>query len=285
MNLLTKPFPAFREPKQVVQSAILFGLFVALFLGVFKPFGLEGLGENLLLIATGYGVITSVCMLMIQWLTPVLFPNFYREEHWTTGREIVQTMANIVLIAVGNWIYSWALGFFDASWYTFIVFLGFTIAVGIIPVSIQVLIRQNSYQRKYSKSSDAINLQIAERTADAHDSRTIQISDENGKIVLETFPEKIIAAESADNYVKIYSLADNGASNEMIRSTLAALEDMLANDPRFFRTHRSWLVNLGRIEKVSGNARGYTLRLDGFQSEIPVARSRIAAFDEAMSKF
>lgn len=279
MNFLAKPFPTFRKPQQVLRSALLFGAFVALFLGIFQPFGLAGLKEKLWLVVAGYGVITAVCILLVKWLTSVFFPNFYREEHWTTGREIIQTMANVVLIAVANWIFSWIMEFFHPTWWSFIVFLGFTISVGILPVSIQVLLRQNIYQSKYSQSSEQINEQLLAKTFERDVSRMVRIVDENGKTVLESDPEKIVAAVSADNYVKIYFLNENEYSTEMIRTALGTLENTLANEGQFFRTHRFWLVNLRAVNKVTGNARGYMLRLQNFQTEIPVSRSRITDFN------
>lgn len=283
MKFLQKPFPAFRDRKQIFLSALAFGLFVGLFLGIFKPFGMHGLGNAVPLIAAGYGVITTVCMLLAQLFFPVIFPRFYNEDNWNTGREITQIMTNVLLIAFANWGYSTALGFFAPDVFTLLQFLVFTALIGIFPVSIQVLVRQNNYHRRFTDSSALLNEQLSERNQQASNSKNrLTIADENDKPVLELERDALLAAESADNYVKIYFQGEGGLQHEMVRTSLSALEKSLSDDPRFFRAHRSWLVNLSSIQKVSGNARGYTLKLPKLQMEIPVARSRITEFDAAM---
>lgn len=283
MKLLHKPFPAIRDRKQIFLSALAFGLFVGLFLGIFQPFGLHGVNGSLLLIAAGYGVITTLCMLLAQLFLPVIFPQFYDEDEWNTGREITQIMTNVMLIALANWGYSAALGFFAPDVFTLLQFLIFTALIGIFPVSIQVLMRQNNFQRRFSDSSALLNEQLSIRNPQASNSKNrLTIADENGKLALDLERDALLVAESADNYVKIYFESEGGLRHEMVRTSLSSLESLLANDPRFFRAHRSWLVNLSSIQKVSGNARGYTLKLPELQKEIPVARSRITEFDAAI---
>jgi hypothetical protein len=283
MKLLKKPFPAFTDRRQKLLSALAFGLFVGLFLAYFKPFGLHGLGDTVFWIAAGYGAITTVCMLLAQWVLPLVFPGYYSEDEWNTGREISQIMVNVLLIALANWIFSAALGFFKPDFYSLLQFLVFTAMIGVFPVSIQVLLRQNNYHRRFSESSAAINSQLSGRPAPNNVSQPeIVIVDEYGKPALALGRQVFIAAESADNYVKVYYEGDQGPNHEMLRTSLSALEDALADDNRFFRVHRSWLINLQRVDKVEGNARGYLLQLDSFSKQIPVARSRIASFNDAL---
>jgi hypothetical protein len=43
--------------------------------------------------------------------------------------------------------------------------------------------------------------------------------------------------------------------------------------PQFYRCHRTCLVNLYRVYKVSGNAQGYKLHVEGVEELSPVSRS------------
>lgn len=74
----------------------------------------------------------------------------------------------------------------------------------------------------------------------------------------------ILYAEGMQNYVKLHF------KNEtlVIHQTMASLEDMLPSGA-FFRIHRSYLVNISRIESVSGNR----LFIDG--RELPVSGQRM----------
>ncbi len=285
MSLLHKPFPAIHDPRSGWFAALGFGLFVAVFLYFFRPFGLAESGDALAWIAPGYGAVTALCMFALQWLSPKIFPTYYREETWTVGKEVLQIMANIAIIAIGNWIFSAFLGFIQPSPESFFLFFGFTLAVGIFPVSVHVLLRQNAWQRKYLRQSDQLNSRLQKQPVTTPaEQPMVQLRDENDRVALEIPSGDLVAVESADNYVKVHFFNNQKLTSEMIRSSLAAVELSVATHPQFFRTHRSWMINLNTIEKVNGNARGYTIRLRNFAKNVPVARTRISAFDETIGR-
>ena len=67
------------------------------------------------------------------------------------------------------------------------------------------------------------------------------------------------------NYIKLHF------ENEtlVIHQTMASLEEMLPRDA-FFRIHRSWLVNIRRIDSVAGN------RIFVAGRELPVSARRMS---------
>lgn len=84
--------------------------------------------------------------------------------------------------------------------------------------------------------------------------------------------------EAEDYYCRIHS----AGRSHLIRRSLTSLEEEL--DPhRFFRTHRSAIVNLDRVRQVEELGRGDALvRLeDG--SQVRLSRARRTGFDEAMT--
>ena len=80
-------------------------------------------------------------------------------------------------------------------------------------------------------------------------------------------PEQILYAEGMQNYIKLYLV------NEMIviHQTMISLEGMLPPD-KFFRIHRSYLVNTGHISSISGN------RLFINNTELPISAQRMEGF-------
>jgi DNA-binding LytR/AlgR family response regulator len=44
-------------------------------------------------------------------------------------------------------------------------------------------------------------------------------------------------------------------------------------DPKLFRCHRSFIVNLAQVKSVSGNAQGYRLHFSDPSITIPVSRT------------
>jgi len=302
ISFLHKPFPSMRSTRKAVWSALAFGAFVGFFLYFFKPFGLGELERGLPLLALGYGAVTTFGMLFMQLVLPLFFPAFYSEDDWTVGREIVHTLGNVLLIAVGNLAFSVAMGFFHLSAITFLVFIGFTLGVGAFPVTVGVLLRQNAYQRRYLAQSELYNTQIDSQHADSHTesvdedpvsasakTANVKLHEEGSGKPFECPAAALLAIEAADNYVKLH--LDTEAADvvekpfrktELLRLPLSAAEEALSSRPAFFRCHRSWLVNLDRLENVEGNARGYRLHLEGMKGSVPVSRSRIPDFQAAM---
>jgi len=80
-------------------------------------------------------------------------------------------------------------------------------------------------------------------------------------------PEQILYAEGMQNYVKLH------LAGEMIiiHQTMTSLEGMLPAG-KFFRIHRSYLVNIEHISSVSGN------RIFINDTELPVSAQRMEDF-------
>lgn len=95
---------------------------------------------------------------------------------------------------------------------------------------------------------------------------TFDIKD--GGRVIRAPVDEILAVSSAGNYVEVV-LADG--RRPLMRFTLTAAEAALGPHG-FVRTHRSWLVNAGRVRELIAVGSGdFTLRLDG-GAEAPLSR-------------
>ena len=99
---------------------------------------------------------------------------------------------------------------------------------------------------------------------------TAKLLIDDGERVVVLSPASICYATRVDRVVEIHT------RNEFVQSkmTLQELEEKLKGFP-FFRTHRSYLVNLDFIQEISPWFNGaYNLILkDGKQTKIPVSRS------------
>ncbi|SJZ63294.1 LytR/AlgR family response regulator transcription factor [Garciella nitratireducens] len=64
--------------------------------------------------------------------------------------------------------------------------------------------------------------------------------------------------------------------------SLQELENKLG-DKGFFRTHRSYLVNLNKIKEVSPWFNGsYVAKVEGFDGEVPISRNKVKSFKEIL---
>lgn len=247
------------------------GAFVGLFLVFFQPFG-SATWEHPRkpFILGGYGAVTFFCMGLFSYSLPRLFKNWYSETHWTVGREILWTLSVIVLITVGNLLYSqWLFGN-TFSIRNFLLWLGITASVGIIPAIVITLLNYNRLLRKYTTGSLLVKKE--ENKADNPTSLpNIRLTSENEKETLILSPEELLFVESADNYSEVVFWKESKIHKVLLRSSLSRLEEQI-NYPSIARCHRSYIINLRQVNTISGNAQGYKLQLQNWDTALPVAR-------------
>ena len=70
-------------------------------------------------------------------------------------------------------------------------------------------------------------------------------------------PTSIIAIEAHGAYSKLYF---DDQSQHLVSKSLAQLERMLGEHEFFFRSHKSWLINLNQVLKLNNS--GYTIELN-----------------------
>jgi hypothetical protein len=302
---LNKPYPLEERKTAQIKLAFVFGLVVFMLLYFVKPFGFDGTQKQLLINSVYAGLLTTVAICFDFLMLFPLFPQFFKEEKWTIGREIIFTLIIITTIASFNVLagkFIWGLSLSFLTWLKMILFTGI---VGIAPATISILLNQARLLKKYRKEVATINEHLPHK-----DEKSVQfIAEENNEPIkksvcineqkpvlteentidllpqLITFaaenekeniaihPDKFLAATSADNYVKIYYKENDKVKTTIIRSTLKKAEENTSNFSNIFRCHRTALVNLTQVEKVNGTAQGYKLKLTTMVEEIPVSRN------------
>ena len=91
--------------------------------------------------------------------------------------------------------------------------------------------------------------------------------------------DEIDWVEAADYYVKVHA----GSAAHLVRESMAALEARL--DPRrFFRVHRSALVNLDRIREVQPYARGEHVIILRNGTRLRLSRARKEKLEAALQQ-
>lgn len=255
-----------------LKHAIVFGVFVFLFLLVFRPFNIGAIGNKFLMACIGFGAVTFVAMVIMNILVPRLFRNFYSERSWTLGKEILQTLLNIILIGAFNFLFFsyYISGIF--SWTSFLWFQFSAFAVGIIPVTIYLVLKEKSSREKYETDARELTGEIRQHQPnDLQDAEIVTFSSVGSKDELTIALQQIYYIRAADNYLDIY-YSNGVVKRATIRNTLKIVQDMLQQKPFFMRCHRSYIVNLQKVFKISGNAQGYKLHLNGIEETVPVSR-------------
>lgn len=271
-RLLKEPHPVEPSIQKRLYTCIVFGVFVFLFLFVFRPFGLNELPTGILPIALGYGFTCFVVMVVLNIAIPRLTPHFFNEENWTLGKELFWISVNIFCIGIANAVYtSFALGW-HLSIQQIAVFEGFTLAIGCIPTSVMVWMKHNQLRIKYQEQAQELNNELhTENHAETTGLVTLTSENRNEDIALSV--NNLIVIRSAENYVEVIYMVDAATKKQLLRNTLKNISQQLEAYPSLLRCHKSYLVNLDKVIKISGNAQGYKLHLESIDEPVPVSRN------------
>ncbi len=294
-RLLQQPYPQDESLRRDVAATVLAGLFVFGFLWLFQPFGIGNWHHpRKVWYLAGYGLVTLVAMGFDLILVKRLFPRFFAEPCWTVGKAIGWTLFILMTVTVGNNLYAKAMGF-GASGHGFGLYESIltTFSVGVFP---SVLIPLGNYVYHLRKYTAAVTMPQGGFRADiipkkefnggevpensipensipenTQTSTVIDLVAENGRDRLSMPLHDLLFIESSDNYSTVHFIRNGKPAKELIRGSLSRWQTQIAA-PQVVRCHRSFIVNMGRVRAVTGNAQGYKLHLHGCETPVPVAR-------------
>lgn len=134
---------------------------------------------------------------------------------------------------------------------------------------VDYLLKPYTFQRFLQATQKAISLYKSRIILDSRDNdNALSMYIRQGDTYQRIDWEDILFAESMQNYLKLHFLS---GKTFVIHQTMISLEDILPKS-HFFRIHNSYLVNVGRIDKISGTK----LMIGG--KELPISRHRREEF-------
>lgn len=89
----------------------------------------------------------------------------------------------------------------------------------------------------------------------------------------------LLFAKADGNYIELTVLDGNQIKTEIKRISLTQFESQIAGYPYFFRCHRAYVVNMFKIDHISGNSQGYFLSFKETAIKVPVSRKQIDSFN------
>ena len=274
---LRQPFPFEISLGWRFASAFIAGLFVSIFLMVFKPFGSgDYVLQGRAWILWGYGFVTFFVILVNTIVWPAVFPGFFHDAKWNVGKGIGFQLGHILSIGAANFLFAALVGRRDVTLSAVPAFLWQALAVGLFLVVIGVFSVQKYLLNKFAESTRRINEELASsrNRIDAAESRSeaVGFSSESGKEKVEILRRDLLFVKSVDNYVEIYRTDKDQLKKTILRSSLTRLERDLKDRAFLFKCHRAYLVNIPNISRVAGNSQGYQLIFKGVEFAVPVSR-------------
>ena len=269
---LNKPFPFIESKKHRILVSFLFSLFIYIFLFVFQPFGISNIQYYKTLYILGYFGITFCVLLLGFFIAPILFKTFFSPDNWTIKKNIIFITIQFLIIIELNWVYNSTIGVGITEQHSPYYFIFITVSVGIFPTLFLIYFIEKSLTHRNQTIATNFTHNIQHQKNNAINT-SIKLVSKNNNETLIIGLEQLICIKSEGNYLKVFFKDDNIIKSKLIRNSISKIEEQLIIFENVERCHRSYVVNLDNVEKLSGNARNFNLHITNLDFLIPVSRS------------
>ncbi len=161
---LNKPYPLITRTKDKLLLVFGFGVFTALFLILYEPFGAGEVRGNRTLFLAGIGGCVALGLAINYFITPFILKKVFRPERWQIKKEIVYLASSFVIIAFFNYLYNTYEGKDIAPYFTYWEFLGKTFSIGIFPLLGLLFLTEKFLSQKHQAKAGEPAQQIQDQT-------------------------------------------------------------------------------------------------------------------------
>lgn len=238
-----------------------------LFLYIFRPYGLNFLTEpyERLVVIGGYTCAgAATWSFILFYLLPV-----QQQASWSLAKLLMVNLFATVAIGIACWLFH-EFYFNDGHPRSgnILLFQYYALTTGLIPIAFTLLIYQNTlYHRERKDEASAGKRQKKEE-------QRVTLSAENVQNNFTINIQDLLYIQALDNYVTIYFTRNGEVKKELLRSSLKRMEEDLKPFPAFHRCHRSYIVNLSRVDKVTGNSLSSQCRFRNIEATVPISRAK-----------
>lgn len=289
LRILLQPFPTFSGKTFGLRMSLIAGLCVFGVLTLFKPFNLHEVSRLVLFqLALIYSLTATVVSMFVVVLLPAVLPRVFDDRHWTVLHEIGGHLFLIMAITFANSVLNIFLYKSSFSLHGFTGMLGKVLSIAILPITLGVLLKQKQLVKKFERDASDTEKLIeplgndSETTIRTTENNILTLTGHNKSERLEVQSNDLLLITASDNYIGIYFLENGKLQKRLFRNTLKSVQENLTNYSEFFRAHKTHLVNLKKVVKVTGNAQGLKLHLAELPEPVPVSRNLTGAIKEKL---
>lgn len=266
---LNRPYDLLEIKRFKILFSFGIAIFCFLFLYVFEPFGLYNLSGLYKLKIISLYVFSGLLISLVHffWLQNKIIKTYNLRNTllWISWITLLTSISSSI-------INDTAFNHGHFSFLSFIVFLGIIFVITIVPVLVLILWHYIHTLQKQIKISGQLNKKILEKGEISTNSETILFEASNKRENISLLLSNFLYIKSADNYIDVYYLEYNSIKHNLLRNTLNEIEKKFAGNKNIQRCHISYIVNIGIIDSVLGNASGYKLKLKNTEELIPVSK-------------
>jgi hypothetical protein len=278
INWFRKPFPPVESLRDIFLISLGSGVFVVSFLIIFQPFGIESV-EGLFFYLCGYGLIDFTVTLLNLILWPRILVKTGKMGEWTIGKSLLVITWILLSIALANYIYGEylvpqefveGLKLLDREGLLSWIFM--TFSVGVIPVILALYLIEKHLGRRNQSLAEEYNREVADHPASGNQKEIVIETGRDTLLKIQT-PDLICVRAEGGNYASVFWSTESGLQKGLARLTLVGFMEHCEGIENIVRCHRSYIINLNKVQSFRGNARSVTVRLAGLDFEVPVSRS------------
>jgi len=156
----------------------------------------------------------------------------------------------------------------------------------IVPLYLFILIVEKLVVRHVAAISESLNQYIGQmRQKPGPDKKMITLQSEKTSGRLSFDISELMSVEAQGNYSMFVLVQNKVVNRKILHITMKAIEEGLAEYEFVVRCHKSYMVNIQHIAKVTGNSRGYLVHFDEETEPVPVSRNFQKNVMEVIRKF
>lgn len=267
LSFTTYSYPKSESVKEILLSSIAAGLSVYIFLIIFQPFGTENFHHPYkYLLLFPYCIIFGATFLVVNL-------SLSRYNDWNIGAELLKILVILFLGSILSYLYNTLfLSHVEPSFWNYCYMLLYSLAIGIPISTIYVLSRYIYLKRTHEHIAHNISEQLNGNATIAPNT-LVKVSANNTELTISE--DDFLCVQSMENYCTIYFLDNEKLKKTVLRISFSNILKQVETNA-IKKCHRSYIVNLGKVKSLKGNAQGYKLILPEIDFEVPVSRSFIS---------
>lgn len=269
-KILQEPYPFYYEKRNLIWLVPGIFLFGTLFLYIFKPFNItwEEHRYPFLVICVIHSLVAILSLLPFL----VLANLFVQDKNaWTYAKEFLLMLSGITMVGVGNFLIRDVIYINSYNdWASVYLFeeVKNAFLVGAVVYPFFLWLNGTRLTSKYQKEGVRLSSGLGKRAV--QNEEEIAFYNSMGGLELSLQENQLLFVKSEGNYIDVYYWEDT-LKKKLIRNTLSSVSEAY---PTLFRPHRSYLVNINKVNRIGGNSQGYTLHFEGCDPCIPVSRNK-----------
>ena len=265
MLIISRKYP-FPLSSHWLRDCMIYCVIVFLILYLLQPFGFNLYQGNKFLVSLLFGVVTFACCLAFGFAERPLHKYI---KPWRIWHEALSVLTMILFIGICNFLVFSIVFSFPITLNLFLMFLYWTLIIGIIVTVCSVSLSYYRYLRNQLET-------LLDKTTEQQTDIIVTIHDTNVRGNDLQLPiNDLLYVEAQKNNVSVCYINDGKTTTTELHTTLAAVLDDMKSYQNIFQCHRSFVVNLNNITSAQGNSNGYQLKLGKCPTLVPVSRTYV----------